>query len=92
VQLGPERGRGYDQRDQSVERSISQIELIARKLLLTHMDETESEKINELVETLVSKLYFHGHPINRREARQELGLKVTEDPPPQLETALTEIL
>ena len=72
----------------NVERSISQTRMIARKLLLTHMDETESRRIDDLIETLTSKLYFHGHPINRREAQRELGLKIAEDPPPQLETAM----
>jgi hypothetical protein len=72
----------------NVERFISQSRMIARKILLTHMVESDHHKIDEVVETLASKLYFHGHPINRREAKQELGLKVADNPSPQLETAM----
>jgi hypothetical protein len=73
----------------NVERFISQSRLIARKILLTHMsDETAKHKVDEIIETLASKLYFHGHPINRREARTELGLKVAEAPDPKLEAAM----
>ncbi len=76
----------------NVERFISQSRMIARKILLTHMtDETSKHKIDEIIETLASKLYFHGHPINRREARLELGLKVLENPQPDLETAMWEL-
>jgi len=72
----------------NVERFIAQSRLIARKILLTHMsEETDQHKIDETIETLASKLYFHGHPINRKEARLELGLKVAETVPPALETA-----
>jgi hypothetical protein len=61
---------------------------MARKILLTHMVEADQHKIEEVVETLASKLYFHGHPINRKEAKNELGLKVADNPNPQLETAM----
>jgi len=37
---------------------------------------------------LASKLYFHGHPINREEARTDMGLKIAENVPPALETAM----
>jgi hypothetical protein len=73
----------------NVERFISQSRMIARKLMLTHMsEETSKHKIDETIDTLASKLYFHGHPINRREARTELGLKVAENVQPALETAM----
>jgi hypothetical protein len=72
----------------NVERFIAQSRMIARKILLTHMSDTEEHKIDEIVETLASKLYFHGHPINRKEARTELGLKIAEHPSPSLETAM----
>jgi hypothetical protein len=73
----------------NVERFISQSRLIARKILLTHMkDETSKHEIDEIIETLASKLYFHGHPINRKEAREELNLKVADNVPPELEAAM----
>jgi hypothetical protein len=69
----------------NVERFISQSRMIARKILLTHMnEETSKHVIDEIIETLASKLYFHGHPINRKEA-VDLGLKVTPNQPPELE-------
>jgi hypothetical protein len=75
----------------NVERFIAQSRMIARKILLTHMKEDAAHKIEEIIETMASKLYFHGHPINRKEAREELGLKVTENVPPELETAMWQL-
>jgi hypothetical protein len=76
----------------NVERFISQSRLIARKILLTHMSaETNEHAIDEIIENLASKLYFHGHPINRKEAREELQLNVMENPAPELETAIWEL-
>lgn len=73
----------------NVERFISQNRMIARKILNTHMSEDSAQhKIDEVIETLASKLYFHGHPINRKEAKDELGLKVTANPNSALETAM----
>jgi hypothetical protein len=63
--------------------------MIARKILMTHMgDEASIHRIDETIETLASKLYFHGHPINRKEAKDELGLKIGSHPAPALETAM----
>lgn len=72
----------------NVERFIAQSRMIARKILMTHMNDSEEHKIEEIVETLASKLYFHGHPINRREAKNELGLKIADNPSPELEMAM----
>jgi hypothetical protein len=72
----------------NVERFVSQSRLIARKILLTHMRGTAEHELDEIIETLASKLYFHGHPINRKEAREELKLKVSANVPPELETAM----
>jgi Serine dehydrogenase proteinase len=72
----------------NVERFISQSRLVARKILLTHMKDTPNHIIDEIIDTLASKLFFHGHPINRKEAREELKLKVAEHPAPEVETAM----
>jgi hypothetical protein len=58
--------------------------------MATHYDESETNKheMDEIIETLASKLYFHGHPINRKEAREELKLKVMRNVPPELEALL----
>ena len=61
--------------------------MIARKIMLTHMKEADDHTIKEMVENMASKLYFHGHPINRVEAKDDLKLKVVE-PPSELETLM----
>lgn len=44
----------------NVERFISQSRMIARKILMTHMnDETSKHKVDEIIENMASKLYFH---------------------------------
>lgn len=68
----------------NVERFLSQSRLVGKKILQTHMGPDQDAIINEIIENLASKLFFHGHPINRREARDHLQLKVI-DPAPQLE-------
>ncbi len=76
----------------NVERFISQSRLIARKILMTHMrDDASKHRIDDIIETMASKLYFHGHPINRKEAREELGLKVATEVSPELEAAIWEL-
>ncbi len=71
----------------NVERFILQSRMIARKILKTHMSDKDDHVIAEIIETMASKLFFHGHPINRKEARDDLKLKVS-DPQPELETAM----
>ena len=69
----------------NVERFISQSRMIAKKILLTHMGNSPAHVIDEIIENLASKLFFHGHPINRKEAKEELKLKISEKPPEELE-------
>lgn len=72
----------------NVKRFYSQSRMMAKKLLELHMDKTAQEhKIREIADNLNSKLYFHGHPINRTEARDQLGLLVRETTP-ELESAM----
>jgi hypothetical protein len=72
----------------NIERFLSQSRMIAAKILRTHMQEADDHTIKEIVENMASKLYFHGHPINRKEARHDLKLKVTMDFSAELETAM----
>lgn len=72
----------------NVERFVSQSRMVATKVLKTHMDGDADHIIDELVENMTSKLYFHGHPINRNEAKKDLKLKVCENCPPKLEKAM----
>jgi hypothetical protein len=74
----------------NVDRFLSQSRMIARKILNTHMKGTARD-VDEIVENLTSKLYFHGHPINRVEAREELHLKVMKKPPAELEGAMWQL-
>lgn len=74
----------------NVERFISQSRMIARKLLELHTDPRDAHKLESIIEALASKLYFHGHPINRVEARQ-IGLKVLDNVPDEIETLMWDI-
>ena len=76
----------------NVKRSLSQSRLMARKLLALHMDMSKEEhKINEVVNNLTSKLFFHGHPINRQEAKEQVGLRTVEDPSPKVEQLMWQL-
>jgi len=59
----------------NVQRSHNQSRLMARKLLRTHMQAKQEHEIDIIIDTLKSNLFFHGHPINRKEAKQDLNLK-----------------
>jgi hypothetical protein len=58
----------------AVYRSREQIRLLARKLLAMH--EKDPKKIKKLVDTLTKELPSHQYLISRKEAKDELGLKV----------------
>jgi hypothetical protein len=75
----------------NVERFLSQSRMMGRKILKTHMpEERHDHVINEIIENLASRLFFHGHPINRREAKEQLQLKVVH-PSATLEADLWEL-
>ena len=40
---------------------------------------------------MASKLYFHGHPINRKEAKDDLKVKIAENVQPEVETAIWDL-
>lgn len=72
-----------------VKRTLSQSRMMARKLLSLHMDVSSDEhKIKEIVDNLTSKLFFHGHPIDRGEAREQIGLPNVVYPNSRLETLI----
>lgn len=76
----------------NVERFLAQSRMIATKIMRTHMGKTDHDHaIKEIVENLASKLYFHGHPINRREAKDDLKLKVNLELAPTLEKAMWDL-
>ncbi len=65
----------------NVQRSHLQARMMARKLLKKHMVlETQENDIDQIIDNLKSNLFYHGHPINRKEAKVDLKLKVTDAP------------
>ena len=54
----------------NVERFLSQSRMIAKKIMRSRRKPFDDHTIGEIVENMASRLYFHGHPINRREARR----------------------
>jgi hypothetical protein len=70
----------------SVNRQNSHIRLVARKLLTSRKEKLGESEVTSIIETLIEKIYFHGHAIGRKEAK-EIGLPV-EIPDKQLEDAL----
>jgi hypothetical protein len=75
----------------NVKRSMSQSRMMARKLLQLHMAPSEGHKIEEIVDNLTSKLFFHGHPINRKEAREQVGLSTVTNSEGPLECAIWDL-
>lgn len=73
----------------NIHRFYSQSRMIAKKLLHLHMKPEEEYTIPEIVDALTAKLFFHGHPINRKEAR-ELNLKVN-NPPKEIEDLMWQL-
>lgn len=75
----------------NVKRTTAQGRMLAKKLLGLHMDRTADEhKIDKIVEALSSQLYYHGHPINRKEAKDDLELKIVE-PEDDIENTIWEL-
>lgn len=73
----------------NVKRATSQSRMMGEKLLKLRKDEAMDEHdVAELIEGLTSQLYFHGHPINRNEAREDLRLSFVEDATPDVEKAM----
>jgi hypothetical protein len=69
-----------------VRRGSSQARMLGGKLLRLRDPSVSDETVDEIVGALTEKLYYHGHPINRREAL-DLGLHV-DIPPAEVEAAM----
>ena len=74
----------------NVKRSHSQAKLLAKKLMQLRSDKYDDHKIGEVVDSLTSKLYYHGHPINRAEAR-DLDLPIAQDPEAAVERLIWDV-
>lgn len=76
----------------SVKRATSQSRMLGEKLLRRRAaDQITQSDFDEIIEKLSSRLYYHGHPINRNEAREDLGLKFVKDPTPEVEQLMWEL-
>ncbi len=54
------------------------IRTMGSRLLATHLDpDKDSDRIEKIMEVLTEKLYYHGYPVSRQEARDVVGLPVT---------------
>jgi hypothetical protein len=66
----------------NVKRSTLQSRMMGEKLLRRRGGEgLPDHTIEEIVRKLGSELYYHGHPINSREAREDVGLSFVADAP-----------
>lgn len=73
----------------TVKRSTSQSRMLGEKLLKgRRSNPLDEHSITEIVDKLASKLYFHGHPIHRGEARDELKLPFVANAPDQTADAM----
>ena len=74
----------------NVQRSHNQSRMLARKLLQTRTPKLPDHEISKLIDTLKSNLFYHGHPISRKEAKDDLNLNVVE-PTSNLETLMWDL-
>ncbi len=76
----------------NVKRILSQSRSLATKLLSMHMNKSsDGHKIQDIVESLTSKLFYHGHPISRVEAKDQIGLESVEFAQPRIETIMWDL-
>jgi hypothetical protein len=76
----------------NVKRAAAQSRMLGEKLLRQRAaNDLSDPELAEIVEELSSRLYFHGHPINRNEARDDLGLRSVESADPALERAMWDL-
>lgn len=76
----------------NVKRATSQSRMMGEKLLnLRPGDDFGTHELTEIIQKLTSQLYFHGHPINRTEAREDVRLSFVEDASKQVETAMWDL-
>jgi hypothetical protein len=66
------------------------IRQLGTKLLKQRTKKGTDQEIKQVVDYLTEKLYYHGHAINRKEAREDLGLHV-ENATPEVEAAMWEL-
>lgn len=76
----------------NVKRSTAQSRMLGEKLLLSRgREDLSPHDIEQIINKLTSQLYYHGHPINRQEAREDVGLSFVKDTTPEEEIALWQL-
>ena len=77
----------------NVKRSALQSRMMGEKLLRRRGEShlLPDHSIEEIVRKLGSELYFHGHPINRKEAREDVGLTFVLDAPDEVAAAMWDL-
>lgn len=71
-------------------RGTGQARMLGEKLLRLRDPKMDPHKIASLIEELTTKLYYHGHPIGRNEALQDLNLPVVQ-PSAEVESAMWDL-
>jgi hypothetical protein len=71
-------------------RGTAQARMLGEKLLRLRDPHMEQHAIDQLLEELTTKLYYHGHPINRGEAKRDLDLHIA-DPSKKVEKAMWDL-
>ena len=67
----------------NVKRHTAQSQMMGAKLLKSRAaNDMQPHDIEEIIRKLTSELFFHGHPINRHEARDDIGLGFVGDATP----------
>jgi hypothetical protein len=62
--------------------------MLGDKLLRRRNETLPPSVIEEILRKLTSELYFHGHPINAREANEDIGLTFVHEAPADLATKM----
>ncbi len=76
----------------NVKRITLQSRMLGEKLLRSRQAvDLDEHEIAEVIKKLSAELYYHGHPINRREARDDLGLSFVQDATPAVAERMWEL-
>lgn len=75
----------------NVKRATSQSRMLGEKLLKRRPNDLDKNAVDEIIEKLTSRLYYHGHPINRSEAKDDLGLRFVDAPSADAERLMWEL-
>lgn len=75
----------------NINRTHNLIRMLARRLLKSHKDPMEHEKINKIVDDFTEKLYSHQYSIGRKEAKKELGIETVQFADDELSKLMSEL-